>query len=221
MIMTTRVFKDHEFHDPDYAKQWAEQRAPNAERLKLFDLIFGNLAALNQPKAHIVELGIGPGYLAHHLLSRMPHITYEGLDFSAAMLEVARGNLSAHLERVTFTQADLTTNNWTASLSGNPNAIVSTWALHDLGSADTTASVYAHVHEALPPGGVFLNGDFIKPDGSPFEFEPGRYELAKHLQQLNAAGFADIANLGNFETELENPTPAQNYVCLFARRANG
>lgn len=221
MTMTTRVFKDHEFHDPAYAKQWAELRAPNAERLKLFDLICEKLGELNQPQAHVIELGIGPGYLAHHLLSRMPNISYEGVDFSAAMLDVARGNLSAHVERVTFTQADLTDADWAARLSGRPGAIVTTWALHDLGSADITASVYASARDALAPGGIFLNGDFIKPDGSPYEFEPGRYEIAQHLQQLKAAGFTDIASLAEFETELDNPTPAQNYVCLFARRAIG
>lgn len=216
--MTTRVFKDHEFHDPAYARQWAEIRAPNAHRLELFDLIAARLRQFCAPDAHVAELGIGPGYLADHLLARMPRITYEGLDFSAAMLDVARGNLSSHLGRVVFTQADLTDADWTARLSGRPGAIVTTWALHDLANPAITSSVYTRACELLAPGGIFLNGDFIKPEGSPHEFEPGRYELSRHIEQLGAAGFTEIANLGAFETELYDPTPAQNYVCLFARR---
>jgi hypothetical protein len=60
------------------------------------------------------------------------------------------------------------------------NAVVSTWALHDLGSRKNVAKVYGRCAKALDEGSVLLNGDFIKPDGATHEFEPGRFEIGRH-----------------------------------------
>jgi hypothetical protein len=94
------------------------------------------------------------------------------------------------------------------------NAVVSTWALHDLGSQENVAAVYAKSAKTLAAGGVLLNGDFIKPDGATQEFEPGRFEIARHLELLRKAGFRDPECLALLEKEKRSPTPAQNYACF-------
>jgi len=71
---------------------------------------------------------------------------------------------------------------------------------------------------ALPeiPAGVLVNGDFIKPDGTTWEYEPGRFEIARHLELLRTAGFPEPKSLAHLEPNLRDPTPAQNYACLVA-----
>jgi len=88
--------------------------------------------------------------------------------------------------------------------------------LHDLGSQQAVADVYARCSETLSEGGILVNGDFIKPDGTAWDYEPGRFEVARHLELLHQAGFANPVSLHHFEAEIEKPTAAQNYACLVA-----
>lgn len=212
------VGAQHEFHDAAFVQGWADRFVPTAPRLALFDLILEQIGRPELPNAHVLELGLGPGYMARHLLERNESISYEGLDFSEVFFDVARKTIGGRMDRVRLTKADLTDPDWPARLSRQPGAIISTWALHDLGSQQAIADVYARCHATLPPGGVLVNGDFIKPDGIAWEYEPGRFETGRHLELLRQAGFAAPRLLASYETETENPTAAQNYACLIAVR---
>lgn len=204
----------HDFHDAAYAQDWANRFVPSPPRQALFDTIVEELTGRVLPGTHIVELGIGPGYLALEILRRIPRVSYEGVDFSEAMFAIARLRLAEFAGRVVYTQADLIHDEWTARLSQRPGAIVSTWALHDLGADAHIASVYQQARAVLPGGGLFLNGDFVKPDESPFEYEPGRITPARHKELLEEAGFRDVQRLAYLEKDVENPTSANNYACF-------
>ena len=154
--------------------------------------------------------------MARYILERNRTITYEGLDFSEVFFEIARETVRHVLDRVTLTKADLMNQSWPKNLSKQPSAIISTWALHDLGGQQAVADVYTRSYETLPMGGVLVNGDFIKPDGTTYEYEPGRFEVNRHLELLSNAGFSDPKPLAHFEQNLKDPTPAQNYACLLA-----
>lgn len=210
------VGAQHEFHDAAFVQAWADRFVPTAPRLALFDMILDQVRGLQTRGANVLELGIGPGYMARHILERDEEVRYEGLDFSEVFFEVARRTLGPLSERVSLTRADLTDPSWPARLVRPPKAIISTWALHDLGGEQAVANVYARCYEILPPGGVLVNGDFIKPDGATCDYEPGRFEIARHLELLRQAGFADPVSQRHFEPELEHPTAAQNYACLVA-----
>ncbi len=216
--MTNFIGAEHQFHDPEFVKNWALRFAPTPPRLELFGLILAKLAEPGLPVPHVVELGIGPGYMARHILEHTETLSYEGVDFSDAMFGIARENIGELMGRVTLTSADLLDPGWTTRLSSPPGAIISTWALHDLGSERAIADVYAACHRVLPGGGVLINGDFIKPDGTTFDYEGGRIGAGRHLKLLTAAGFADPQCLAHFEVNIANPTPANNYACLFAAR---
>ena len=165
-----------------------------------------------------LELGLGPGYMARHVLERNSTIRYEGLDFSEVFFEVAQRTIGAFMPRVVLTKADLMDQDWPKRISRQPRAIISTWALHDLGGQQAVADVYARCHEILPDGGILLNGDFIKPASTTWTYEPGRFEVDRHLELLRRAGFADAKSIAHFETNVDNPTAAQNYACLMAVR---
>ncbi|MCB1864175.1 MAG: class I SAM-dependent methyltransferase [Chromatiales bacterium] len=216
--MTNVVGAEHEFHSEEYAIGWSERFVPTPERRRLFALISAELAERIPPDACVVELGLGPGYLASHLLERMPGIRYCGIDFSTPMLRIARERLQQFPSRVSYLQADLVEEAWEEATPRPVHAVVSTWALHDLGSEENIRVVYERAYRALESSGLLINGDFIKPDAARQDFEAGRLYVSSHLKLLDHAGFLQPRCLSMFEEEIEHPTSAQNYACIRAQR---
>jgi len=206
----------HEFHDAEFVRGWASRFVPTEPRLQLFDMILAEVEKLGKPDAHVLELGTGPGYIARHMLERNTSIGFEALDFSDVFMDVARETIGDLTHRVVFTNADLMHQDWPQKLAKQPDAIIATWALHDLCGEQPDADVYARAYETLPAGGLLANGDFIKPDGTDWEYELGRFEIDRHLEFLRAAGFKDPTSLVHLEPNITDPTAAQNYACLVA-----
>ncbi len=204
----------HDFHDENFSKEWAARFTPTPERLALFDLILIELKSQLPSAGCVVELGIGPGYLADFLLGKLHKIQYFGLDFSKPMLDMAGGRLKRDKDRVSFIETDLVEDDWQERLPDRVDAVVSTWALHDLGGLVQTETVYEKCVQVLGRGGILLNGDFIKPKEAAFEYEPGRFETAKHLEILRNVGFQQAKCLALFEKEIESPNASQNYACF-------
>jgi SAM-dependent methyltransferase len=97
--MNKMIGAHHEFDDEEYVEGWAGRFVPTPERLELFTIILSELKSQIPPNGCVVELGIGPGYLADHLLRAIPDIQYYGIDFSAPMLDIARQRLRPHSAR--------------------------------------------------------------------------------------------------------------------------
>jgi cyclopropane fatty-acyl-phospholipid synthase-like methyltransferase len=214
--MSGFVGAQHQFHDAEFVRGWASRFVPTAPRLQLFDMILAEVEKLDKPDAHVLELGTGPGYMARHILERNKKISFEALDFSDVFFDVARETIGNLCHRVQFTNADLMDQKWPQKLVQQPDAIISTWALHDLGGQQPVADVYARCYDTLPAGGLLANGDFIKPDGTDWDYEPGRFEINRHLEFLRSAGFQNPQSLVHLEPNIIDPTAAQNYACLVA-----
>jgi len=208
----------HHFHDFKTAEEWAKKFSPSPARMDLFETMLQSIRQLEANDFHIVELGIGPGFLAEFLLSRLENITYEGIDCSAPMRQIAAKRLEKFKNRITFTAADLTDPNWIKEVSQSPKVVVTTWALHDLFTQDNIHSVYQNTYQLLESGGIFLNGDFIKPDKVKVEYEGGRIEIKTHLDLLQSVGFQSANCLKEFEKDIEHPTTANNYACFEAKK---
>ena len=110
--MSGYVGAKHEFHDAAFVQGWADRFVPTAPRLALFDLILEQISRPSMPNTHVLELGLGPGYMAGHLLERNAAMSYEGLDFSTVFFEVAKKTIGGFMPRVTLTKADLKDPNW-------------------------------------------------------------------------------------------------------------
>lgn len=204
----------HNFHSEEYVRLWAKRFEVTPERLECFEHIGNHIERELNPTSLILELGTGPGYLARYLLERFDGITYQCLDFSDAMLGIARENLKSHSSRTIFQRIDLLEPSWEKEIERTPAAIVSTWALHDLGSKENVAAVYCSSRKLLSNGGILLNADFVKPEGIEHEFEEGRFLISQHLEYLKDAGFTECECTQEFEQDLENPAPHNNYSCL-------
>jgi len=206
----------HDFHNASFSKGWADRFQPTAERMRLFSTILGLIESQSKKVDPILELGIGPGYLAKYLLEQLPQVQYEGLDYAQAMLDIAIERTANYKNRIQFTQADLIKEDWTKKVKQQPSIIVSTWALHDLFSKENIYSVYQLAYQLLPSGGMLLNGDFIKPALTKFEYEGGRLSPNEHLELLYKAGFEKVECVDLFDTNVEAPTTANNYACFWA-----
>ncbi len=134
------------------------------------------------------------------------------------MLGIAQDRLRSFSSRVTYKRTDLVDEAWEEHASKPIHAIVSTWALHDLGSPEKINTVYERAYSALDADGFLLNGDFIKPIGAAQEFEGGRLYIAEHVDLLSSIGFSDVSCLSLFEEEIEHPNPAQSYACIRAEK---
>ena len=153
---------DHEFHDAGFASGWAERFQPTPDRLRLFDLILTELQARVGPDGLVMELGMGPGYLAAHLLSSMPRLRYCGVDFSRAMLDIAAQRLGQHAPRVDYRQADLVSASWWAEQApsrapSSPRGRCTTWVVRPTSKRSTPVARRSSAATAFCLTAISLN----------------------------------------------------------------
>lgn len=217
MIGKDIIGATHQFHDEVYAKGWADQFRISPERLQSFEMIGNLVSYIAGINGKLLELGTGPGYLAEYLLTRFDSINYHCVDFSEPMIQIAKRRLNGLSTKPTFIRADLT-GDWAVKVSKNYDAIVTTWALHDLGSRQNIHNLYLNAKKVLAPGGLLVNVDFIKPEGVDREYEHGRLSVSEHLQLLQQSGYIDICCAGNYEVDTLSPTSSNNYSCIVAKK---
>ena len=111
--------------------------------------------------ALVLDLGAGTGALAAALLERPGIGAVELLDVDADMLDRARERLSACGERARFTLRSF----------HDPllacDAVAASLALHHVRTLESKAALFARVHAALRPGGLFVNADVTMPADEP------------------------------------------------------
>ena len=129
----------------------------------------------------IVDLGAGSGLLTQLVRQRFPNARIHLIDFSAAMLDLARKRLGDDLN-LTFTEADYTAD----AIPNDVCAIVSSLSIHHLDN-DAKRRVFHRAHEALKPRGVFVNAEQV---AGPTPELDDRYR-ALWLRQVRALGATD------------------------------
>jgi len=137
----------------------------------------------------VLDLGAGTGATSSVVVRHHPEATIVLLDGSAEMLAVAMASLpSSQVEAAVV--GDLVD----AFPDGVFDRVVSALAIHHLESGRKRA-LFAKIHAALEPGGVFMMGDLVVPDDpaeevielTPDHDRPDR--LVDLLTWLTAAGF--------------------------------
>jgi len=120
------------------------------------------LAAAADLPLHVVDLGGGSGRLLEKVLSTLPTASATIVDQSEAFLAIAERRLAPFAGRVSFVVSRLQAD-WPSKLAVQPSAIISTSAIHHLDPGEKQA-LYQEVANALGPGGLFLNGDEVRPE---------------------------------------------------------
>ncbi|MDN5745958.1 MAG: class I SAM-dependent methyltransferase [Nocardioidaceae bacterium] len=132
--------------------------------------------AVERPDPLVVDLGTGPGSLAHRLLEQIPQARVVGVD--ADPLLVRLGTLARPDERIRTVLADLREPGWydALGLDRAPDAYVSSTALHWM---DRTPlhDLIATCAKTIAPGGVFADADHLYEGRQPTALD----ELGKAL----------------------------------------
>jgi cyclopropane fatty-acyl-phospholipid synthase-like methyltransferase len=165
----------------DQARPW---------RSGIRDHIAARVATL-APGARVLELGSGPGLLAHRVLERCPHLeAYTLMDFSEPMLTLSRGRLAA-FPAASFVLASFKSKDWTRRVGGRFDCVVSMQAVHELRHKRHATRLYEQVYQVLAVPGLFLVCDHTPFDDS--ERSVALYMTEQEQQQALAdAQFANV-----------------------------
>lgn len=110
----------------------------------------------------ILDVGSGDGRLLLLAKAHRPKTDFVALDFSPAMLEALHRRFDAD-PRVKIVSHDFS--NPLPPL-GQFDAVISSFAIHHV-RHERKRSLYAEIHEHLPPGGVFLNLEHVSSPTEP------------------------------------------------------
>lgn len=167
-------------------------------RTEFFDRFAFEISTHKPRVTRVLELGSGPGFLAEHLLIRMPELSYVALDFSGAMHELARARLAPRLGNVEFVERSFKADGWSDGL-GEFDCVVTNQAVHELRHKRYAEALHAEVFKALSPGGLYLMCDHFVGDGAMSNTE---LYMAKdeHRSVLQACGFSALEEIKSFDT---------------------
>jgi len=159
-------------------------------RLQVRERIASRIAAL-PPRARVLELGSGPGFLAHRVLQRCPDLeTYTLVDFSEPMLAASRDRL-VEFPAASFVLASFKSEDWTRRVGHRFDCVVSMQAVHELRHKRHAARLYEQVFEVLAAPGLILICDHTPLDDSAASTTLYMTEQ-EHQQALANAGFANV-----------------------------
>ena len=146
------------------------------------------LAALVAPDAHVLDLGGGTGALSFAVLDGLPDARVTVLDVDPDMLAAARRRLADFDDRVTFRHASF--------LDSLPaaDAVVASLALHHVHDLETKTALYRAIHDALSPGGVWLNLDAAVTGGARLN----GLVFDRMVQRMGDHGISDAEARGHF-----------------------
>lgn len=135
-------------------------------RARIRDHIASQVAMLPQG-ARVLELGSGPGFLAHRVLKDCPHLErYTLLDFSEPMLELSRERLAA-FPAVSFVKASFKSGDWPPKVGGPFDCILSMQAVHELRNKRHALRLYEQAYHVLAVPGRMMICDHTPFDDSP------------------------------------------------------
>ncbi len=109
----------------------------------------------------ILEICCGEGLLTAALLQRLPDARVHAYDGSDSMLAATRAR-AGDPDRLATRRIDIAATDWRA-FETPLRAVVSSLAVHHLDGAGKRA-LFADLHAALSPGGVFALADVIRPE---------------------------------------------------------
>ena len=126
------------------------------------DVMLRLIAWARPAPARVLDLGCGDGILGRAVLDRFSESHCVFADFSAEMLDMARGTLDGMEARATLVDADYGEPGWAAAMGGHApfDVVVSGFSIHHQPDARKRA-VYGEIFELLAPAGLFVNVEHV------------------------------------------------------------
>jgi SAM-dependent methyltransferase len=175
---------DHEPHNwasADYVANWSKGQDPKeANRHHAFSLLADTIPYDKQQALTILDLGAGYGALTKFLLKRFSNATAICHDGSEEMAKLGRERMQNLKGRFTYVIADFSRRGWSKLMPGPFEAVVSSIAIHNVGSPNIIRGIYQDVYTLVQPGGCFLNFDRHEPP------------IEDQMKWLRGAGFKDV-----------------------------
>ena len=104
----------------------------------------------------VIELGVGSGSLAFHLLSSLTLRKYHGFETCQALCKLAKAKLSVFSANIIVTRRDFRKTAWPKGVG----AVVSTLTMHYLNNEEKKRT-FQKAFRALRPNGVIVIGDRV------------------------------------------------------------
>jgi ubiquinone/menaquinone biosynthesis C-methylase UbiE len=181
----------------DTARQWdAGAGAGLATRAEQQEILLALLRDAHIGKGDVLDLGVGSGLVAEAILGALPEASLVGVDFSEAMLELARARLARFGPRVRLLRHDLAAIETLVLPPERYAAVISVQTLHHLSDQEKEA-VLAWSARVVEPGGPIVIVDRVAvpaslhPDWAAVwrridQAAPATH--AEHAEQLSAGG---------------------------------
>jgi tRNA (cmo5U34)-methyltransferase len=130
--------------------------------MEQIDVMLRLIGACGERVERVLDVGCGDGVLAAAVLQRFPGVEAVLADFSAPMLEAARGRLGEYGSAVRFVEADYGLPEWTGLVNewAPYDAIISGYSIHHQPD-ERKRAVYGEVLGLLRPGGMFVNVEHV------------------------------------------------------------
>lgn len=198
--------------DFDGPLEWArdlDNRWPERLVLKttIVDVITAEVARSKRDTPKILELGIGAGEVLESLARALPRAALAGIDLQPSLITYVSGRVPG----CSLFEHDLNDDAWSDSVDAPFDFVYSLQSFHDLGGRKALENVYRRIFEALEPGGVIINVDFVEPQAHDDPADPRRFPVDVHRDCLSRIGYVEFRCVRR-EGQL---------ACMSARRAGG
>lgn len=164
----------------DLLNNWdRQQSAYIAQREERFTAALDVLAMTFGDDFHVVDVACGPGSFSLRLLNRFPKARVTAIDLDPLLLHLAQEALHEHKDRIRFIHADIALPTCFDAVEGQPQAMVSSTAIHWLLPEQQTA-LYRNIYHRLNESGLFINADHQRFDNR----NPRQKRLAQMHDEL-------------------------------------
>lgn len=150
------------WHAQETAAEWdGDGGTELPTRAEQQEILLDLLAAAGIGDGAVLDLGVGSGLVAEAALDRLPDARLVGIDFSEAMLELARRRLARFGRRATLVRGDLTEARNLDLPQAPFRAAFSVQTMHHL-SGDEWAAVAGQLAKLVEPGGLIVIVDRVQ-----------------------------------------------------------
>jgi len=171
----------HNWTSSEYVSKWAKGQDPKEiKRQEAFSLLADTIPYEKSAPIKILDMGAGYGALTKFLLERFPNATAICQDGSEEMAKLGRERMKHLAGRFEYVLCDFGKRGWSKLVSGPFDAIVSSIAIHNVGSPNIIRGIYEDAYPLVKSGGCFLNFDRHHPP------------IEDQMKWLRGAGFGDV-----------------------------